>query len=158
MSSFGIWEKMVCLALLLSVSLCCLLSAFLSTPSALSSFPHPSVSLEVLPVSLPVCPFAILIFSLCVSKSPYHHLSLSKSPSRLWIPFHLFSASPRTSRVIETSNISATESLWKRLCLFFLQLALGKMNRMNLTPWPGLWLLSWTYFDSCSPMTVNCYS
>ena len=128
---------MVCLAVLLSVSLCCLLSAFLSTPSTPSSFPHPSVSLEVLPVSLPVSQFAILIFPLCfkISLSPVYHISLSKSPSWLLIPFHPFSASPRTSRVVETSNIYSTESSLKRLCLFFfLQLVLGRMNGNEPNP------------------------
>lgn len=86
MSSFGIWEKMDCLALLLSLFFCCLLSALLSIPPAVPSFPHPSVSLEVLPVYFPASPFAILIFPLCFKislLSPVDDISFSESLSSL---------------------------------------------------------------------------
>lgn len=76
-SSFGIWGKMVCLAVLLSVS-CCLLSAFLSTPSRCLPF-HTPLCLwkffQFLSLSLNLQ----FSFFLCVSKSPYHQYITSLS-------------------------------------------------------------------------------
>lgn len=146
MSSFGIWEKMDCLALLLSLFFCCLLSALLSIPPAVPSFPHPSVSLEVLPVYFPASPFAILIFPLCFKislLSPVDDISFSESLSSLWIPSHPFSSSPRNSRVNETVLIVILQSPhWRGLAFSFSwSWCLAGWTATNLTPWPGLWLL-----------------
>lgn len=142
MSSFGIWEKMGCLALPLSSSLCCLLSAFLGTLpfSLVPFFPYPSTSLEVLSVSSPSVSICNYRFPLCFKISlfqPVYHVSFSKSLSSLWI-----TSSPRKSRVaIDCVNVYSTESSLKWLCLFFfLQLVLVRMS--NNEPDPLAWFVA----------------
>ena len=92
------WSAWLCLSLCPSVAYCLLSRAPLPrclpfhTPLCLLKF------FQFLSLSLNL---QFSFFPLCfkISLSPVYHISLSKSPSRLWIPFHPFSASPRTSRV-----------------------------------------------------------
>ena len=128
------WSAWLCFSLCPSVAYCLLSWAPLPrrlpfhTPLCLLKF------FQFLSLSLNL---QFSFFPLCfkISLSPVYHISLSKSPSWLLIPFHPFSASPRTSRVVETSNIYSTESSLKRLCLFFfLQLVLGRMNGNEPNP------------------------
>lgn len=130
-----------------SLSLCCLQPAFLNTlPTPTPFFLSPPLCFlkffQVLSLSLHLqCSF-----SLCVSKSPCFcwdstSLSLNLFPVCLNTLLSLLYCTQKLQGESDCVNIYPTESLLKRLCLFFfLQLVLGRMNGNE--PDPLAWFVA----------------
>lgn len=159
------WAAWLCLSLCLPIAYCLLFwggEGCTLFVSPVPSFPDPSTSLEVLSVSFPISPFAILIFPLCFRislLSPVYHIYFFKFLSSLWIP------SPPI--LYPTQKLQAT---WKQCdlshrvlfeeALSFPFLSLGSWQDEQQRAWPlglvcGFCGSMWT-MKYCTRAHANC--